>query len=39
MTLSLWKDLESVAAFIYHGAHGEALMKRRERFEKHKLPE
>src|SRR5258708_3978789 len=38
MTLSLWKDLESVAAFAYHGAHGEALAKRREWFEKYKLP-
>jgi len=38
MTLSLWKDLESVAAFTYHGAHGEALMKRREWFEKYNLP-
>src|ERR1041384_772405 len=25
MTLSLWSDLESVAAFAYHGAHAEAL--------------
>jgi hypothetical protein len=38
MTLSLWKDLESVAAFTYHGAHGEALTKRREWFEKYNLP-
>jgi hypothetical protein len=38
MSLSLWKDLESVAAFAYHGAHGEALTKRREWFEKYKLP-
>jgi hypothetical protein len=38
MTLSLWKDLESVAAFTYHGPHGEALTKRREWFEKHNLP-
>jgi hypothetical protein len=38
MSLSLWKDLESVAAFTYHGAHGEALTKRREWFEKYKLP-
>jgi hypothetical protein len=38
MTLSLWKDLESVAAFTYHGAHGEALTKRRDWFEKHSLP-
>lgn len=27
MTLSLWKDLESVAAFAYHGPHAEALAK------------
>jgi Domain of unknown function (DUF3291) len=38
MTLSLWKDLESVAAFTYHGAHGEALTKRKEWFEKYNLP-
>jgi hypothetical protein len=38
MTLSLWKDLESVAAFTYHGPHGEALTKRREWFEKYNLP-
>jgi hypothetical protein len=38
MTLSLWNDLESVAAFAYHGAHAEALGKRWEWFEKHKLP-
>ena len=38
MTLSLWKDLESVAAFSYHGAHAEALTKRREWFEKCNLP-
>lgn len=39
MTLSLWRDLESVAAFSYHGPHGEALTKRREWFEKSKFPE
>src|SRR5437899_5362808 len=38
MTLSLWKDLESVAAFTYHGPHGEALTKRREWFENYNLP-
>jgi hypothetical protein len=38
MTLSLWQDLESVAAFAYHGPHGEALTKRREWFEKSKIP-
>ncbi len=37
-TLSLWDDLESVAAFSYHGAHGEALTKRKEWFETHELP-
>jgi len=37
-TLSLWTDLESVAAFTYHGAHGEALTKRREWFDKTDLP-
>lgn len=36
--LSLWTDLESVAAFSYHGAHAEALTKRREWFEKLDLP-
>ena len=38
MTLSLWQDLESVAAFAYHGPHGEALTKRREWFEQSKFP-
>ena len=37
-TLSLWADLESVAAFSYHGPHGEALTKRRDWFEKSDLP-
>jgi hypothetical protein len=37
-TLSLWKDLESVAAFSYHGPHGEALTKRRDWFDKDDLP-
>jgi len=31
-TLSIWDDLESVAAFAYHGQHGEAMSKRREWF-------
>jgi hypothetical protein len=31
-TLSLWEDLESVAAFAYNGAHGEALSKRNDWF-------
>jgi len=38
MSLSLWNNLESVAAFAYHGAHEEALTKRKEWFEKYKLP-
>jgi Domain of unknown function (DUF3291) len=38
MTLSLWADLESVAAFSYHGAHGEALKSRRDWFEKSAAP-
>lgn len=37
-TLSLWADLESVAAFSYHGPHGEALTKRRDWFDKTNLP-
>ena len=32
MTVSLWKDLESVAAFAYAGVHGEALSKREDWF-------
>jgi hypothetical protein len=38
MTLSLWTDLESVAAFAYHGPHAEALAKRREWFATNDLP-
>jgi Domain of unknown function (DUF3291) len=38
MTLNLWADLESVAAFAYHGAHGEALSKRTEWFDRSELP-
>lgn len=38
MTLSLWTDLESVAAFAYHGPHAEALTKRREWFATNDLP-
>ena len=37
-TLSLWSDLESVAAFSYHGSHGEALAKRRDWFDKSDVP-
>lgn len=37
-TLSIWDDLESVAAFAYHGAHGEAMSKRKEWFESHPNP-
>jgi len=32
MTVSLWRDLESVAAFAYRGVHGEALSKRADWF-------
>ena len=38
VTLSLWMDLESVAAFSYHGPHGEALSKRKDWFDKLNLP-
>jgi hypothetical protein len=31
-TLSLWADLDSVFAFAYRGAHGEALRHRKEWF-------
>lgn len=31
-TLSLWADLESVAAYAYSGVHSEALAKRKEWF-------
>ncbi len=37
-TLSLWRDLESVFAFAYHGVHGEALSKRKEWFVKPEWP-
>lgn len=37
-TLSLWQDLESVAAFTYHGPHSEALTKRRNWFPDRQLP-
>ena len=32
MTLSAWRDMKSVAAFAYRGAHGEAVSKRAEWF-------
>ena len=38
-TLSLWSDIESVAAFAYHGHHGEAMKKRNEWFIHNGLPE
>ena len=38
-TLSLWADIESVAAFAYHGAHGDAMKLRTEWFEHPGLPE
>lgn len=37
-TLSIWDDLESVAAFAYHGHHGEAMSRRREWFTGHDHP-
>ncbi len=33
-TLSLWRDLESAAAFAYGGVHAKALRRRREWFSK-----
>ncbi|MBS1722025.1 MAG: DUF3291 domain-containing protein [Armatimonadetes bacterium] len=38
-TLSLWDDIESVAAFAYHGAHGDAMKLRTEWFIHNGLPE
>lgn len=38
-TLSLWDDIESVAAYAYHGAHGEAMKLRTDWFEHPGLPE
>lgn len=38
MTLSLWDDLESVAAFAYKGAHAEALAHRTDWFQSLGLP-
>lgn len=37
-TLTLWDDLESVAAFAYKGAHGEALANRKDWFQSLGLP-
>lgn len=37
-TLSIWDDLESVAAFAYHGVHGEAMAQRKEWFTTHSHP-
>ena len=38
MTLSVWQDLESVAAFAYRGVHAEALAKRGDWFERGPWP-
>jgi hypothetical protein len=38
MTLSLWHDLESVAAFAYNGAHADALIGRKDWFQSPGLP-
>jgi hypothetical protein len=38
VTLSLWDDLESVAAFAYKGVHAEALSNRKEWFQALGLP-
>ncbi len=32
MTLSLWENLEAVAAYAYHGVHAEALARRADWF-------
>ena len=37
-TLSVWRDLESVFAFSYSGAHAEALSKRQEWFGPSEFP-
>ncbi|MBS1718558.1 MAG: DUF3291 domain-containing protein [Armatimonadetes bacterium] len=37
-TLSMWQDLESVAAYAYRGHHAEALANRRDWFEADDLP-
>jgi len=38
MTLSLWQDLKSVAAYTYHGVHAEAMSKRFDWFERGPWP-
>ncbi|HWD39745.1 MAG TPA: DUF3291 domain-containing protein [Fimbriimonas sp.] len=38
-TLSIWDDLESVAAFSYHGSHGAAMTRRNDWFVQVVLPE
>jgi hypothetical protein len=38
MTLSLWSDLESVAAFAYQGEHGSSMKIRREWFLENEFP-
>ncbi len=38
MTLSLWRDLESVFAFAYFGVHAEALSHGRDWFVKPEWP-
>jgi uncharacterized protein DUF3291 len=38
MTLSVWRNLESVAAFAYRGVHAEALSKRAEWFQRGEWP-
>ena len=37
-SLSIWDDLESVAAYAYRGAHGEAMSKRKEWFADRDIP-
>ena len=37
-TLSLWEDLEAVAAYAYQGPHGEAMKRRNEWFTKQSCP-
>jgi Domain of unknown function (DUF3291) len=37
-TLSLWRDLEAVHAYAYHGIHAEALRLRKEWFVKPQWP-